>query len=670
MSRGFAVLGDVFPNKDIGCRIRGCNNVWHFSGEQALQNIVEGKSPRPDRMCDACFEKFRSLQDVEAPCATPECKGTWTWNRIMQLEAQMRGHTTPPHGLCNDCRRRLAETADMHVPCRMKGCTGTWTWPAREQVLHPGQKPPARLCDQCYDRLQSLSDRDVPCRVNGCTRTWRWNRFQQLEHLITGGSLEPAPRRMCDACFVEFGKLQDVEVPCPVKNCTRKWTFSRYAQLEHKAATGSNAPPQDRMCEPCFRFQRRAQDWKVPCLNRGCPNTWPYTRDMQHQDWLAGIAKPEPRLCTECADKLAKTPDRAVPCEVRGCTNTWTYAAADQVRDACLGKPDTPSRRCASCEEFLATRETLELPCQHCEKPIRWSAFEQLLCSLGTFVKPARCTACTGQVLAMGKPEQKIDKDHHLVVKMPSHGRWQQFERIRNWPTHLTYEVIERVEHADACIVALGDDLTHSSDTVETSWPYLLDKTLNEALQGRAKVVVVNAGIPKSTSAQALIRLSRDVFPFRPQLVLFSFAFADSVLWLNRHERTWHANLEPEKTAEAMETLCRELAGGKRRLLYWTPNPIFPQDHVDTEAAPQFQAWTKAQLEAREQYMRQVKLICKAAKVPILDIQTRFEVNGTRSAKKWMADWCLHNATGAQNMAAWFAEHILHEKLLNLPQPQ
>jgi hypothetical protein len=68
--------------------------------------------------------------------------------------------------------------------------------------------------------------------------------------------------------------------------------------------------------------------------------------------------------------------------------------------------------------------------------------------------------------------------------------------------------------------------------------------------------------------------------------------------------------------------------------------------------------------------MRQVNLICKAAGVPVLDVHTRFEVNGTRSAKRWMADWCLHNATGAQNMATWFAEHILRQKLLNLPQPQ
>ena len=48
----------------------------------------------------------------------------------------------------------------------------------------------------------------------------------------------------------------------------------------------------------------------------------------------------------------------------------------------------------------------------------------------------------------------------------------------------------------------------------------------------------------------------------------------------------------------------------------------------------------------------------------MLDIHARFEVNGTRSAKRWMADWCCHNETGAQNIARWFKEYLLKEHLL------
>ncbi len=303
------------------------------------------------------------------------------------------------------------------------------------------------------------------------------------------------------------------------------------------------------------------------------------------------------------------------------------------------------------------------LSCVHCGKEINWSIYEQLLCQRGTFVKPTRCTGCAEQELALGKPQTHVETVNRFVVKMPSAGRWQSHDRIRDWPRHLTYDAIEKVEKSDARIVVFGDDLTYSADNAETAWPFLLEKALNQSLGGKGKVAVVNAGMPKCTSEQALLRFARDVAPFEPHLIIFSFAFADSLLKLDRHDERWRPNIDPDRTLGAMEALCRKLVSTPSRLIYWTTNPMFPLDYVAGDQ-PSLIPWAKEQTAASDHCLRQAQQVCKSHEIPILELRARFEVNGTRSAKKWMANWYNHNEVGAQNIATWFAAYILNQKLL------
>jgi len=667
LAGNFFKLGDFFPDKVICCRIRNCDNVWQFSGDDALHNVAEGKSARPERMCDECFARYNKIKDEEIPCSSPNCEATWTWNRFMQLEGLAQGHDKPPRGFCQKCQDQMHNGKPQEIPCRLRICKNTWSWSARDQLMSETEKPAPRFCDECFQKLRTLADGDVTCRIKGCNNTWPWSRYQQLEHITSGKDPDGPPKRMCSDCYSAFQELKDLEVTCSAQGCTRTWTFNAYAQLEQLRSTGSAEPPADRMCSECFSFWRRTYDRKVPCAHQGCRNTWPYPRTEQLQDWLAGKERPAPRLCTECQEKLATATDKDIECKVPSCTNTWQYSAADQVKDQCLGKTDPPPRRCKRCEEFPTTHAPEEVPCKHCDKTIHWSSYEQLMCELGNFVKPTRCVACTGQELAVGKPKKKEEKEHHLVVKMPSHGRWTQFERTRNWPAHLTYDTIDRVEHADACIVTLGDDLTYSRETPEEAWPHLLEDTLNKKL-GEAKVAVVNAGMPRNTSMHAQLRYLRDIKPFQPQLIIFSCLLADSLLWLNRQDRAWHPNIEEEKAFEAMDSLARKLSSTPSQLLYWIPNPIFPHDRVNNEKDPQFQAWAKEQTTARDKCLRHAKQCCSTNNIPILDLYTRFEVNGARSAKRWMEDWCLPNAAGARNIATWFAEHILRNNLIKIDQ--
>ena len=664
MGKAFGSLGDFFPDTDIRCRVRGCNNVWQISGEDALRNVARGRQARPERMCDECYAKFMALEDIELPCMKTGCENTWTWNRFQQLEHSLAGRPAdrPPKGLCKSCRDQVNDGQDQEVPCRMKGCTKTWTWYRRSQVLSDDKKPPRRLCHDCFEKLKIIEDRQVPCRMKGCEGTWLWNRFQQLEHQLAGKDLDKPPKRMCQQCFERFRDLVDREEPCRVSGCNRTWTYRAYDQLERILEESPEAGPPERMCQECYLFYSQAEDREIRCRNRGCEGTWTYTRNAQLHDWIRGNEKPAPRACDACNEKLAALEPRQIECMVPGCANTWTYEPPDQLRDQLQGRAAPPARRCKGCDEFLATHEAVTIPCQSCGQPIQWSGYEQLLHSLDTFVKPTHCPSCNEQKMMLGRPPEPELREHHLVIRVPGSGRWHEDELARNWPRHLTPAVIAKAEKADIRIVAIGDDLTYCADEHDDTWTAMLETQLSAKL-GK-DVVVVNAGMPGCTTRQGLLRLGRDLLPFQPHAVLFSFVFADA--WLDPHGSgdEFRRRQPLEQTLADMERLWHEMARLPGQAVYWTANPLFPENAEEEFGKPS-PHWIRAQTEAMDHLLRQARLYCVERHMPMADFHSRFIVNGRHSAQKWMQDWYRPNRLGAANIAAWFADFLVNGKLFS-----
>ncbi|MBN2451309.1 MAG: SGNH/GDSL hydrolase family protein [Lentisphaeria bacterium] len=668
MARPFGTLGDFFPDTDIRCRIRGCENVCHFSGEEVLHNVASGRNPRPEKMCDACFELYQKLEDRHIPCARPGCGNTWVLNRFQQLEAMRQGRQIEaPKGFCPQCRQTMRDQGDLEVPCRMRGCTGSWTWPARERLLNPDASPPRRMCDSCFQKLRDLRDMEVPCRVRGCTGTWLWNRYQQLEHLLAGKPLDRPSRRMCAACFEAFAKLQDIQVPCRVRECPSTWTYTVYEQLERRLAEGEEGATPERMCPDCYAFYNSAVDRDIPCRNRGCTGTWVLTRATQLRLKIKRVTRTPARMCDACRDRLAALEDREIKCCVPGCSRTWGYRAVDQLRDHLAGRQEAPGRRCRECEAFLAEHQAVVLHCDYCGKDIQWSGYEQLLCERGTFQKPTRCPECTGQALALERPREPEKLEHHLVVRIPSAGRWHEDDLIRDWPPRMTHDVVDRVERADIRIVCIGDELTYSLDDLDQSWPHLLEKRLEEHFAPQRRVAVVNAGIAFCNTARGVVRIPRDIVPFSPHLVVFSFSLADARLYRHRDEREWRPVVSQEEALAAFERMAEKLRRLPCKSLYWTPHPIFP-DWDDESTVPRGadREWAQAQTTALEQILRVARQCCIRYDIPTLDVRARFEVNGTRSARKWMSNWYLHNEVGSRNIATWIAEQILRDGLVPL----
>ncbi len=664
MTRQLGNLGDFLPDKEMRCRIRGCNNIWTLDGQHALSQMAAAEGA-PERMCEACFERFKTLQDQEVPCANPDCANNWTWNRYQQLESKAQGYDSPPRRFCDQCRQKTQEIEDKDVPCRLRGCSNTWSWSSRQQLSWRGDSPPPRFCESCYQRLNQLQDQEIPCRMKSCPNSWTWNRYQQLQHEKEGKDLDKPPRRMCEACFEKLQGLEDKERPCKVTECSRTWTFSVYAQLENILKNGEDAEPPDRMCEDCFNFYKNRRDVERKCRNRGCPNRWTYTRAWQLHDWLKGRDYAPALMCDECKEKLQGLEERAVECSIPGCDGVWTYTPEDQLKDQCAGRLEPKPHRCHDCEVFLAEHESIAVPCRQCGEPINWSPYEQLLTERGTFVKPEVCAGCAEKELAKRAGPAPPPPEHHHVVRMPAGGKWGSDPKIAAWPPHLDYRAIEKAENADLRIVALGDDLTFSSDSPDTAWPAQLELKLNQKLEEEGlSVAVINAGIPGTTSRQAVKRLPRDVAPFAPHLVIFSFAFGDSYIE-PRADGSWRERTGAELAEKATEDLCRHLKRLGASLLYWTTNPQFPHDKAENASdGGDLAQWANEQKARKNRILAHALHVCSTQDVPVIDLRSRFEVNGKKSAQKWMADWYRQNDMGAQNIATWMASYILQKSLL------
>ena len=633
-----------------------------------MHNVARGKGNRPDRMCEECFARMQTLSDMEVPCSKTGCEGKWLWNRFQQLEAIAQGRElTPPRGLCQACRDAAKSIAAQQIPCRLKGCANTWTWTAREQIEADGKGAPRRLCDECFATLNSLSDIEVHCRVKGCTHAFVWNRYQQLEHLRSGKNLDNPPHRMCDDCFKQFNTLKNTEQPCKIHGCKNTWTYSAYEQLELLRTTPEGETPAvpSRMCKDCFEFFNSAKDAEVACRNRGCKHTWTWTRSMQLSARLRGQQRPPARLCEECNAALKTLSDREVPCMVQGCSGSWLYKADDQLRDKCLGK-DTPQKRCAACQDFLANHQPEELHCEQCGKSISWSVQEQLLCQLGTFNKPARCADCVGSEIAAIRQPEPEPSASRPVIRIPSAGPWTEHSATRDWPQRMNTDLIDRMERAAIRVVCIGDELTFSADDESKSWPKLLEQRLQTREASKRQVCVLNAGIAGTTTALGVRRFLRDIVPFNPHLVVFSFAFSDAHFQLHGTE------LSNEELRGRLERLTEDfiafdalLEEHNLKALCWLPNPIYPNEAPDEQFdAGKHQQWAYSQQLLFDSVLRLRRQNCQKAGLPLLDARSLFEINGAHSARKWMGSWFLHNDIGAQNVAAWIESEIQTKNLL------
>ena len=671
-------LGDFFKQTgtEQPCRVRGCKNMVTVSQEQALFGKAHGGRGEGGKMCEACWSFYQSVQDKQVPCSKAGCKNTWTWTRFQQLESHVRGFDTPPRRLCPECAEEGKDKKDIQVPCRVKGCKNTWTWTAKMQVESKDKRPPRRLCPECFALWSKLQDQEIPCRVKGCKNTLSWSRVQQLEWIKEGRKVENPPKRMCPSCLEKFNLLKPMEVPCRISGCSHVWTWLPFEQLEaavnlplpsqkteaaapaaENAPVAENAPaaekesqnpfhlhPPKRMCKECFAFFEKAKDLEQPCCNRGCEGKWIWTRSQQLTGHLHGHDQAPFRMCEDCQKALKERKPIQEPCQEAACQGTWTYEPADQLKDALLKRPPK-SRHCSSCEKFLREHPARELVCEKCGESFPWTSQEQLLTHLGVFQKPTCCASCNTRGLQEQPPPPPViipAAQTAFRVEIPAGGPWRENGLIRDWPEGMTNQEIDRMEKAGQRVVFLGDDLV-AEEVGTPSLPALLEASLKS--DGAWKdSVVLNAGMRGCTTALGTLRLGRDVAPFLPHLVIFSFAFADARSSASQETGEAMTRLA-EETQKLLDAL-KELPSHPK-IICWLPHPVYPQ----LESNALWRENLSPDVQAMNRYgavLRNLKAVCDKNQIAVADGKAIFDMQGQKTAMAGMATWNRANAEGCK----------------------
>jgi hypothetical protein len=349
-----------------------------------------------------------------------------------------RGAAQPPKRPCNDCASHQSTLANQTIACSKSGCEGQFPWPVSAQLeawVRAGRpetvEPPRGLCGTCRQAMQQRSDQDVPCRLRGCTGKWSWSAAAQIT--AAEGSMEDPtpPKRLCDECEAQLRSLADQPVQCRVRGCTQTWVWTRWNQLEGLRAAKPGAPAKEgapaRMCERCVGRAAALKDEERPCRVRGCKNTWLFSARAQLEAELAGETSPK-RMCNACLDKFAALEDREMPCKRSGCKNTWTWKRGAQL----AGKQKrAPIRFCTKCEGELDKLSDKQVPCEHdgCKNTWTWTRAQQL--ASGTKKPPKHmCSECQSyleQVQPKDIPCMRCGKAIHwskhnqLLTKL---GRW------------------------------------------------------------------------------------------------------------------------------------------------------------------------------------------------------------------------------------------------------
>lgn len=339
-----AGLFSHLDDREVPCKVEGCENTWTWSAEEQIRAFGQ---PPPKRMCADHLVRFHALEDREVPCANPGCDKTWHFAKAAQLALlEKTGSAELPARLCDDCRRAERELGDVEVPCRIETCRRTWRWTRDAQLKHRAWL--RRQAGEAVAPDRETAEVDEPAKRR---------RRRKRRRAATEGP----PRRLCDVCKRKLDMLIEREVVCKVHGCTRTVLIDRESQLRAWVALETTdleaeAPLPKRMCDVCREFCRLHADREVPCGRPGCDRTWTHKTGAQLQAFLAGRLEDPVRLCDECS-KMVPAGTSALevepgveimPCVVPGCDGVWLFAPGMTIAPAEDG--DLPlDRMCDPC---------------------------------------------------------------------------------------------------------------------------------------------------------------------------------------------------------------------------------------------------------------------------------------------------------------------------------
>ncbi|NVB38133.1 hypothetical protein G6O69_09840 [Pseudenhygromyxa sp. WMMC2535] len=291
----------------------------------------------------------------------------------------------------------FAGVADREMPCRVAGCKNTWTWYGTQQIRSLGKPPPKRMCAEHLAEFEGLRDREIPCRNSWCTNTWTWTRGAQLymRERQEEGPLKP-PSRLCESCFNEERNTQDVEVPCRISECSNTWTWTRQAQLRHRAWVRRQQAKieAEEQAKAKANSAPASAETEVQAQAEAKPSDAPTSAPEANAE---AEAKPiaETEVQAEADAKPSDAPEAKAANETQAKTEVQAKSNDSDGARAPKGKrrkrkrkskrkpklhEGPPEKLCQRCHDRLSHLEPIEVPCKvhGCTKTWTWDREGQL----------------------------------------------------------------------------------------------------------------------------------------------------------------------------------------------------------------------------------------------------------------------------------------------------
>jgi lysophospholipase L1-like esterase len=183
-------------------------------------------------------------------------------------------------------------------------------------------------------------------------------------------------------------------------------------------------------------------------------------------------------------------------------------------------------------------------------------------------------------------------------------------------------------------IVALGDSTTAPMKSWAPEVPEVYADLLPRALASHGiHAEVVNAGIGDTTTRDAVLRLDRDVFSHRPQVIVVQFGINDS--WIDVDEGETEPRLSRAEYRNNLRAIIAAARRHRARVVLMTPNPmrwgdpyylkVF-RDHPGILDVNQPRGINRL----LDEYVQDVREVAHEEHVPLVDVFAAYEAYGSK----------------------------------------
>jgi lysophospholipase L1-like esterase len=183
-------------------------------------------------------------------------------------------------------------------------------------------------------------------------------------------------------------------------------------------------------------------------------------------------------------------------------------------------------------------------------------------------------------------------------------------------------------------IVALGDSTTAPMKSWAPEVPEVYADLLPGALaRDGIRAQVVNAGIGDTTTRDAVLRLDRDVFSHRPQVIVVQFGINDS--WIDVDEGATAPRLSRAEYRSNLRAIIAAARAHRARVVLMTPNPMRWGDPYYLKVFREHPGILDVNQPSGinrllDEYVQDVRDVAHEAHVPLVDVFAAYEAYGRK----------------------------------------